>query len=519
MGVYKDWYDYDELKGIHQKDPEPWEIGLNALEAIALGYLGHTDKERIAAETKSAESDKIDQTMRASQVQGLLKQHPDINPYDYGDVVRNPGDFNNYVQATVDASTVHRRGQEFIPSKGRIVSSKGEQEMLTYGVGESKRVIDTSLGIIGENDFKNWYAWLLGEEGSGRQVAARHGWKGILNEGNNIDGYVLDEGDYLDLHAKGLVGTLTPEGDDGNFYKLTKNQRDKIVKNLGQWEKGFRSVNQPKTQSEVASMVQEAQSSALTNQQNLKDHPEFQGAYNRTAIWNDFAAPGGETSIVKENAHNGEYEYWTDYIDPETAVMLPNGRIDPNSPTTRYGKDQDEFYEEFPNVYKFMSQNPTIEDAFHAYSNSPTSEALRRELALMPSLNAVVKLKMNDFAKITTQRLSMGLDMQKFHYINDSMVQGEGRDIILDDLRGEHFAFGALFDSARFDRLPQGEQVKLIQKIRGWEKTYADPNHPNFNINVVKFLQLYGFGSVPAGKAIEAILNEIEGKQDYIPVR
>ena len=97
---------------------------------------------------------------------------------------------------------------------------------------------------------------------------------------------------------------------------------------------------------------------------------------------------------------------------------------------------------------------------------------------------------------------------------NDSMIMGEARDIVLNDLNSGALGFGVLFDEGKFNTLQGPQQDKLIQDLISLESSYYDRDSVNFNPNIMTFLSLYGLGQegVEPGMALEAFLSELRNR-------
>ena len=75
--------------------------------------------------------------------------------------------------------------------------------------------------------------------------------------------------------------------------------------------------------------------------------------------------------------------------------------------------------------------------------------------------------------------------------MQSARVMGEGRDIVLDDLHGKDFGYGVLFDPERYAQLNEKEKNQLVNRLEQLQKSYGTEGGPNYNLDVVRFLQLY----------------------------
>ena len=131
---------------------------------------------------------------------------------------------------------------------------------------------------------------------------------------------------------------------------------------------------------------------------------------------------------------------------------------------------------------------------------------------MIPQLNTIIRQRVIDLNQIHDQRRKMGIKVTHSEYVEDQMVMGEGRDIVLNDLNSASMGRGILFDNVALDELTQEQIIQLAKSLEDLEKSYSTEGHPNQNSNVVKFLKLYGLGEGGSGEALENLLEEMRNR-------
>jgi len=406
-------------------------------------------------------------------------------------------------------------GKEFSPVGG-VVSEEAQTDLFTYG--ETRRSLDATPNITSFDDLLNFDAYLLGEQGRGRDIAKRHNWIGLLNDAETDEDsqyfglYTLDEGEYIDLKDKGLISHMSP--DENGLYTLDKTQRDNLVKNYEYWKTGFEGSRDLKTKSEISSSIVESNIADMNLESKLRKSGQFKEKFDNIANWNDFIDPDSDRWTMVELGWNDEPKFSTDYIDPETITAS-----NPDGIRERDSLNQEEFMEKYPNVYNFIYGYQSIEAAREAYVSN---QNLQIELSLIPTLQTEILQKFEDLAVIEVERRQIGLDMNQINYTNESAIMVEARDILLNDLQSADLGRGILFDEVAFSNLTEEQQNNLVTQLQNLEHSYFDrsPGNINYNPNVARFLQLYGLGKegMAPGEAVENLLEEMRtrGKE---PVR
>jgi hypothetical protein len=490
-----DWYEYARRKNIEELANDPLDIALGALRNIASGYFSSVEKGRSEELQQQREDERWDKKRRSNEITQLLNIDPNENPYDYGDPIKNEEDFITYKSNVHNNQSMIKQGREHIPSGG-VLSKEAERDMFTYG--DTRLALDTSPGQVAADDLLNLEAWLLGSEGAGRSIAARHNWKGVLNVyDEELDGYILDEGDYRDLSAKGIAGTLIADGN--GLYILNKNQVDKIKKNYQHWKEGFLQANPNlPTKSDLTNQIIQSNMASRKQEQDLrKANNPLAKSFDRIEVWNDFLDDG--RGFVDDDDY-GKRSFVTDYVDNE-------GNIE------RQSKTHEEFVKEFPTVYNWMTLTTSMESAAEQYiSQDGRAAQLRLELSRLPVIEASFHQKLQDLNAINVERNELGLDVNKYKYLQDAQIVGEGRDVLLDDLYDADFGFGVMFDPQKWEELNPQEQEQYVRQAMTLESTYVNETHPNYNPKVAAFLQIYGYGTVPAGQAIGSLIEEMTNR-------
>ena len=162
-----------------------------------------------AEQKKTIRQDEIfKRNVRLREVNRLSSQYPDIDPNSFGDPIMNEEDYTAYIAETKIKKDMNIASVNYRP-EGGIMSSEAQADLFTYGSSNMRYSLDETATILSYEDMMNYDAWLLGAEGDGKDIAKRHNWKGLLvDKDTQLNGYVIDEDDYLELKEKGIIDVL-----------------------------------------------------------------------------------------------------------------------------------------------------------------------------------------------------------------------------------------------------------------------------------------------------------------------
>tara|TARA_Y100001963_G_scaffold36571_1_gene51037 strand:+ start:4036 stop:5493 length:1458 start_codon:yes stop_codon:yes gene_type:complete len=474
--------DYTQFTYAPQQKVDPLEKALDTIAVISLGISKQKHEKELLDE-------QLNYRARNTEINRLMQIDPYDIPSDYGDPWNNPDDYLTYKTNVLNNNNMKNLGKDY-KTDGVVLSDEAMNDVFSYG-DESVTVEMTPTGL-GMNDVLNFDAWLLGDGGQGREIAKRHNWTGLLEKGNydeDLGGYVLDELDYRDLQEKGLIDNIT--NNDG-LYILNETQRNKVEKNYSKWREGFLSANTLPTDREVEKEMHAENNRVLKARQSLRGIEELKPGFQAMDNWTVFATdPIYGIATVDEK---------TNQVD-KLKVNDKKG----NPVQIKYDKFvTDEHYEK---LQQFL--NLDIETAIQFWFADP---AIRNEFSQKaPDMYRNIQSSFDSYLRLQSEFDKQGIDQSKVDYINNSKVQVDGRNIILDDLRTGMFANNILFDDAQFDLLGQQKQDEVVKRLVNLEQSYINPSSDNYNLNVVHFLELYGLNvNDPNYIAGDAIINLIE---------
>tara|TARA_R110002020_G_scaffold46895_4_gene133625 strand:+ start:654 stop:2114 length:1461 start_codon:yes stop_codon:yes gene_type:complete len=486
MGQYKDFQNAYH-RHIEDMANDPLNKALDALYNISAGiYNLQQEKDQ---EAKSEE--KFNRQLRLRETERLGRLHPDVDPYTFGNVVINENDFMDYKNEIIQKENLNTLGKQYQPTGG-VVSEEAQRDMFTYG--DTRYSLDTSPGIVSQDDLFNFDAWLLGEHGYGRDVAMKHQHKGILYEDvQDVNSpyygkYILDRGDYQDLKDKGLVPNMIPDA-SGN-YIVDSIQRNDIVKKYNYWREGFVSSRELPTKSKLTGMIGEQNKVDFEFENELRKNAKYETIFDQLDNWRDIMDPNKSAALV-----NDDYDYATDFII--------DGQVTPKS------YSQQEFMEKYPLVYNMLTTNITIESVAEDVISNPE---LQQQLAEMPQLNAYIMQQLSYLNDVNVERRKQGIGGTQAAYIEDANIIGNARDTILKDLNSGSLGFGIMFDQGKYGQLTEVQQDQLVNDLIALESSYSDRNSVNYNPSILRFLSLYGYDPNKPGFALEAVMDELRNR-------
>jgi hypothetical protein len=470
---------------------DPLGAALNTLSTIALGAIDYKNQ----LENKEKQNDTAyDRQARAREIERIQKIYPDMSTFDYGDPVRNEQDFNQFRSDFKLKTDMINKGKSYKPVGG-IMSQEMQEDLFTYGA--TRYSLDNTAGILSYDDLLNYDAWLLGDLGIGKDIAKRHNWKGLLNNYNDdLEGYVLDQDDYIDLKEKGLVDILEPSLYDDSIYVLSEGDKTSLIKKYDFWKSGFISQNQPPTRSQISESINQNNIANSKKLDNMLKQEQFKLAFENINRWR----PGSENEGYGLVDDDGKFV--TDYINEE-------------GEQGRDRKSKEDFMEEFPNVYNWLYMNQSFESAVSEYGNNLELQA---ELKKMPLILAQFENQWNDFTKLENEKRRIGIIENQDQYIMDSRIMGDARDIVLNDLQS--IGNGILFNDDALNNLTNEQLEGMLNNLAMLEQSYATPGTMDYNTDIVKFLSLYTNIRAPknkqeltlSGGTLLNLINELKNK-------
>jgi hypothetical protein len=470
-------------------DNDPLTDSLNLLYNVSASIYAAQERNESEKEMEK----KADRDLRSIEVGRLSKIHPDISLSDYGNPIFSETDFQAYKNEIIQKENLNTLGRQFVSTDG-IISKEAQQDMFTYG--DTRYSLDETAGITSQEDLLNYDAWLLGESGYGRDIARRHNHAGILNESVSdtnspyYGSYILDTGDYHDLRDKGLLPNMMPDA-SGN-YILNETQRNDIIKKYNYWREGFVSSRELPTKSSLSTLIATENTRDLEFESKLRSEKGLEREFNQLHNWKNILNPDEPLSIIDEN---GDY----------TADFIIDGEL------VNKSFSQSKFMKNYPKVYNMLKTNYTIESVFEDVASDPELEA---ELKDIPSMYEYFLHLFGHLQLIEQERRLAGIGVNQYQHVQNSMVVGEARDVVLNDLRGGKFDYGVLYDPERYNALNDAKKDSLITNLINLESQYANPESLDYNENVLRFLSLYGYGDgkTGPGEALANLLEELRGK-------
>tara|TARA_X000001382_G_scaffold120322_1_gene101788 strand:+ start:1830 stop:3287 length:1458 start_codon:yes stop_codon:yes gene_type:complete len=483
---------YKQAYDLHVKKlaNDPLSVALDALYNISSAKYKADDSIRQEREIE----EKFNRNLRSTEISRLSSANPDISVTDFGNPIYNESDFNDYKNEIIEKKNLNKMGSQYNPIDG-VMSKEAQQDMFTYG--DTRYSLDDTEGILSQEDLFNYDAWLLGENGYGRDVARKHNHSGILyetvedTESAYYGKYILDQGDYFDLREKGLLSDMIPDA-SGN-YILDEQTRNGIIKKYNYWREGFVSSRSLPNKSQLSNLISDENTRDLQFENDLRENKKYEGVFDQLDNWKNILNPNTDgPSIIDENG-----DFSADYlVDGE----LVNEAIKPK-----------EFMERYPLVYNWMKSNFTIESLFQDISSN---EDLQTQLAEIPNIKEYFYHLFGQLQSVESERRKAGIGVSQYQHLNSSMIMGEARDNVLNDLTSSELFNGALYDEKRFNALDASEKKLLISRLRDLEAQYADRNSLNYSPNSLQFLSLYGYGdgATMPGAALYNLTKELRGK-------
>ena len=441
---------------------DPLDSALNTLSTIALGAID-------AQLTQKNKDDVYDMKLRMSEIDRIQSVHPDLSTYDYGDPIKNSDDFTAYRNEAKLRTNMEIKGTQYQPKRG-IMSQEMQDDLFTYG--DTRFSLDNTAGILSYDDLINYEAWLLGGLGAGKDVAKRHNWQGLLNDYNDdLEGYVLDEGDYIDLKDKGLVDVLEPTLFDDNLYILSEGEKTNLMKKYDFWKKGFVKTHELPTRSQITESITNNKIADSKKLDTLLGQEQNKLAVENINRWRPGSENEGFGLVVTDNRGNDTFV--TEYIQDDGKLM--------NDSLT-----QEEFIKDFPNVYNWLYTNGNFESAFRDYYGSLE---IQEELAKMPNILSQFESQIADFNTITKEKRKAGIVENQDEYIMDSRIMGDARNMVLDDL--QNIGGGVLFSDEAINAMSDDKVQDLMRELQDLEVAYGTPGNMHYNPDVLRFLSLY----------------------------
>ena len=442
---------------------------------------------KLVADTEKRQIEREDELfnkrVRLDNVNRLSREFPDIDPNDFGDPITNAEDYQSYLDETKIQKNMITSATNYVP-EGGIMSDEMQRDLFTYGASNMRYSLDETATILSYEDIINYDAWLLGAEGEGKDVAKRHNWQGLL-VGANADGdYIIDEDDYMDLKEKGIVDYIPEDTFNPGLFVIDESLKTEIIKNYGYWKKAFINSKQPKTKSDISHMITQNNIANQDKLNKLSKDPMFKDRLYNVNRWRIGHEEG--FGLVDKND-----KYTTDYINDKGV-------------RARDSKTQKRFMKDHPEVFKWLNTNTDFERALAVYLATP---ALQQELESLPELSAIFNAQWEDFDAIQKQKRYLGITDTQNEWIIDSRIMGDARNMVLDDL--QEIGNGILFDEAALSQVDQQTLDGYITQLNELEKAYSEDGSMHYNMDVVRFLSLYGLGGNPTGDTLLNVIDEL----------
>ncbi len=391
---------------------------LDKLAVIATGYYANREEADEKAAKIARQDELVDRNFRIQEIDRLRKLDPEVDHYDFGNVIYNPEDFLAYKDEVMFRTNARNKGAKYTPSGGTL-SEEAEETLFTYG----GNVIDYSPSVSFE-EINQYEAWLFGENASGDalEIASTHNWKGLLSvdtsEESMYKGYaVLDEEEYRDLYNKGLVDYVE-QFEDG-MYKLDQNQIDRIQREWGYWKQGFSLQHLPQTEGEMHKMIQAHNTKIREMDAELAKDENWKNKYTSLLKWDeinttafgDNAEIGG---ILASKGQRGKYKFkYSQAVETEQ----PDGSIVLDyKPDTIETMSIEDFQEAFPYVYDLY--NSGLQQFSDAYQYWITNKnELMLEMQQLPDVKRNFISLVSNYEDIQNQRLSEGINTTQMQFI------------------------------------------------------------------------------------------------------
>tara|TARA_B100001250_G_C19817366_1_gene799409 strand:- start:13589 stop:15103 length:1515 start_codon:yes stop_codon:yes gene_type:complete len=492
----------------------------NKLMIISAGKY-QADSERIEKD------EQFNRRFRISELDRVSNFAPEINHYDYGDVINDPDAFKDYQNDVMHAYKSRRSGEEYVPNEGTL-SPHAEDRLFTYGGYD----LDYTPGLISYEDIDQYDAYLFGDQATGEalKIANRHNWGGLLkpikDENSPYYGNVLlSEDEYLDLHEKKLVGNI-PLTEDG-FYALNTSDISELKKTYGYFKEGLAGATIRDAQGniiqknnivgpgEVTKMIQEQNTLIREKDADLRGDPGWKNKFENTENWRKIA----ESAYSDKDEFGGMLKNKAHFSDKGLTVDVTN---DSNKPQLMQETDFtiEEFKESFPNVYSLYFEGyQRFEDAYRFYTSAPQmddqgvmyvgfNQQLAEELSYLPRIEKHFLQQVRDFEDINRQRINEGITVTQMGFMNDAKVMGYGRNTVLDDLQTLD---PIIFNEVAIENLGPDAQNKLFNSLLSLEQKYIDQNDQY----ALEFLGMYTDSSLPITRAtgipMSKLLIELQG--------
>jgi hypothetical protein len=280
--------------------------------------------------------------------------------------------------------------------------------------------------------------------------------------------------------------------DASGNYILNETQRNDIIKKYNYWREGFVSSRELPTKSSLSTLIATENTRDLEFESKLRSEKGLEREFNQLHNWKNILNPDEPLSIIDEN---GDY----------TADFIIDGEL------VNKSFSQSKFMKNYPKVYNMLKTNYTIESVFEDVASDPELEA---ELKDIPSMYEYFLHLFGHLQLIEQERRLAGIGVNQYQHVQNSMVVGEARDVVLNDLRGGKFDYGVLYDPERYNALNDAKKDSLITNLINLESQYANPESLDYNENVLRFLSLYGYGDgkTGPGEALANLLEELRGK-------
>ena len=433
---------------------------------------------------KDARDDELfNKRVRLDNVNRLSREFPDIDPNDFGDPITNAEDYEAYLAETKIKKSMIASATEYTPRSG-IMSQEMQRDLFTYGSPNMRYSLDETATILSYEDMINYDAWLLGSEGEGKDVAKRHNWEGLLVGANEDGNYVIDENDYIDLKEKGIIDYIPEDTFNPGLFIVDEDLKTEIIKKYNYWRKAFIKSKEPKTRSEISNMITQNNIANQDKLNKLYKDPAYSDRLNNINRWRIGHDEGFD--LIDEND-----KYTTDYINDKGV-------------RARDSKTQKRFMEDHPEVFKWLNTSTNFEQARAAYISNPQLQA---GLSLLPELELIFNSQWEDHDANKQQRRYLGITDTQNEWIIDSRIMGDARNMVLDDLQG--IGNGILFNEAALSQVNQKTLDGYIKQLDELEKSYSIEGSENYNMDVVRFLSLYGLGANPTGNTLINVIDEL----------
>ena len=133
-----------------------------------------------------------------------------------------------------------------------------------------------------------------------------------------------------------------------------------------------------------------------------------------------------------------------------------------------------------------------------------------QQLNEMPQVKAIFEQQIQDYNNINDGKRTLGLVSNQNEWIMDSRIMGDARNMVLDDLQG--IGNGILFNDEALNQADDATIDSYLAKLRELEAGYTDQKSMHYNMDVARFLSLYGYGTLTPGETLNSVINELKNE-------